>query len=334
MKLIKGLRRRTKVIGIIVILLVLFLVNHGNKKPVPVTYQTVSRNNIESTITASGILSGKNVSTLHFNLAGKLNYLGFNNGDTVSKGQEIASLDTTVLNSALQEALNNRRNTQANVDYVHDQVKDHNGDETFSQKAARVAAESVNDSAYDSILAAQKALSDAVIYSPISGIIVAQDDLSTGQNVTPTNTIAKIVDFSSKVFEATVDESDIGSVKVGQSATITLNAYGDKEFKGNVIEVQAATQTDSTGSITVTVKIELNDSEISNIYGLNGQATIITNSKQNTLTISQDALIDDTHIYIKGSNGKPEKQEITTGIKSDTEVEILSGLNEGQEVVE
>ena len=56
-------------------------------------------------------------------------------------------------------------------------------------------------------------------------------------------------------------------------------------------------------------------------------------SKDDVLTISQDDLIDDNHVYIKSANGKPEKREIVTGIKSDTEAEVLSGLNEGDRIV-
>lgn len=333
---IKNLRRRTKVIGIIIILVLIFFVSKGQKKPATLTYQTVQENNIASQISASGILSGKNTATLHFNQAGKLNYLGVKNGDAVLKGQVIATLDATTQNAAYQQALNNRRNTQANVDYVHDQVKDHSGDETFAEKAARTAAEVANDNAYDSTLAAKKALDDTVIYSPISGVIVAQGKVSVGQNITGGDLIATVADFSAKRFEATVDESDIGSVQIGQDAQVTLNAYGDTVFAGKVAEIESTTETDSTGSITITVKIELTDPRISNIYGLNGNVNITTNSKQNVLTITQDALIDETHVYVRNpasAKATADKREIQTGIKSDTEVEVISGLSQGEQVV-
>jgi len=305
-KRIISMRLRNKIIFGVIILVVLFFVFRGRNKIVPIAYQTVRHNDISSKVNASGILSGKSVAQLHFNSSGKLNYLGIKNGDRVIRGQVIASLDGTALNSALQEALNNRRNTQANVDYIHDTVKDHTGDETFSQKATRTAAEVANDNAYDSVLAASKALKDATLTSPIAGVVVAQGNLSVGQNVGVTDLIAQVVDFSQKDFAATVDESDIGNISLGQRAQITLNAYGDTIFNGNVTEIESQTQTDSTGSITVTVKIEIDDPRIATIYGLNGQANIITESKQSVLTISQDDVIDDTHVYVKGANGKPE----------------------------
>jgi RND family efflux transporter MFP subunit len=329
----KGLKRRYKIIAIFVILVVAYLIFRGRSKPLALHYAQVSQNTITSTISASGILSGKSTANLHFNTSGKLNYLIVKNGDIIEKGKLIATLDSTQLNSILQEAINTRRNTQANVDYIHDQVKDHSGDETFAQKASRTAAEVANDNAYDAVKSAQKGLQDTYLISPLSGVIITKDNINVGQNITPTDVIAEVIDFSEKDFNAKVDESDIGNIHVGQNAQITLNAYGDNIFNGTISQIEEATETDTTGAITITVKIKLNDSQISDIYGLNGNANIITSEKQNVLIIPQDALIDDSHVYIKNSKGQPEKREIKTGIKSDTDIEITSGLTAGEEVV-
>src|SRR5258708_19830917 len=130
-----------KIIGVTAILVVLFLVFRGRSKPTPLQTATVSRNSIESQVSASGILSGKEAASLHFNQPGKLNYLAISTGDSVNKWEAIAALDSTQLNSVLQEALNTRRNTQATVDSIHDQLKGNDGSETFPQKATRTTPE-------------------------------------------------------------------------------------------------------------------------------------------------------------------------------------------------
>lgn len=332
---IKNTRRRTKVIAIIIALVAFFFLNRGGGKGAVLEYAVLAKGDINAQVSASGQLNGKALATLHFNQAGKLSYLPFGDGTKVYRGQAVAKLDTTALNAAYSQALNTRRNTQAAVDAIHDQVKDHSGDETFAQKAARTQAEATNDSAWDGVLAAQKALRDATLTSPINGIIVASGNLSVGQNIGPSDVIYQIVDFSKKVFEAKVDESDIGSIKVGQAANVTLNAYGSTVFKGKVIEIEPITQTDTTGAITVTVKIEVDDSRIESIYGLNGNADIIIAAKSGVLVVPQDALLDDTHLYVKCSACKTgvEKRQIETGIKSDTQVEVISGVSEGDQVV-
>ena len=332
-KRIIAMRRRNKILLGLAILFVLFLIVRGRPKPVKLEFAAVTKKNVQTTVSASGVFSGKNVASLHFMASERLNFLGISNGDNVTKGQLIASLDSTSASVALQEALNTRRNTQAAVDNIHDQVKDHAGDETFSQKATRTAAEVANDNAYDAVRAAQRALQETSLYAPFSGVAVVSNSLNVGQNVTAADVIAQIVDFSEKDFDATVDESDIGQIKIGQNAIVTLNAYGEKEFKGSVIGITPTTKTDSTGAITVTVKIRLYDQSITNIYGLNGNADIITASKNEVLAIPQEALIDDTHVYVKTANAKTEKREIQTGIKSNTDAEVTSGLVEGEEVV-
>ncbi len=323
---------RTKIILAIVLVVILAVVFWPKKKAEPVQYQTVGASDIKETISTSGTLTGKAVADLKFPFSGKLIYLGVTPGDTVVKGQVIAKLDATTLNSAYQEALNNRRTTQAAVDNTHDQVKDHAGDETFAQKAARTAAEAANDSAYDAVLAAQKALRDAVIFSPIAGIVADQAQVTVGQNISLTDLMAQVVDFSDKEFWADVDESDIGRIEIGQKAEVTLNAYGDRVFKGTVFEIVPQAKTSSDGATVVTVKVLLEDKDLKSVNGLNGQVTIITNEKQSVLTVPQSAIIGENEIYVK-RNGKPEKIKIELGLKSDTDAEVTSGLNSGDEIV-
>jgi len=250
----------------------------------------------------------------------------------VVKGQMIAQLDTTALNSAYEQALNNRRNTQAAVDYAHDQVKDHSGDETFAQKATRTAAEAANDSAYDAVLAAQKSLRDANLYSPIAGIVADQGQITVGQNISVADMVAQVVDFSDKDFWADVDESDIGRIEIGQKAEVTLNAYGDQIFKGEVYEIVPQTKTSSDGATVVTVKIKLDDQTVKAVNGLNGQVNIITAEKTSVLTVPQSAIVGENQVYVK-KNGKPEKVNISIGLRSDTDAEVTSGLSAGDEIV-
>lgn len=328
----KNLRLRTKIILAIILVVVLAVVFWPRKKAELPQYQTVGSSDIRETVSTSGILTGKAVADLKFPFSGKLIYLGVAPGDTVVKGQVIARLDATTLNSTYQTALNTRRSTQAAVDNTHDQVKDHSGDETFAQKAARTAAEAANDSAYDAVLSAQKALRDAVIYSPIAGIVSDQAQVTVGQNISLTDLMAQIVDFSDKQFWADIDESDIGKIEIGQKAEVTLNAYGDRVFKGTVFEIVPQAKTSSDGATVVTVKILLEEKDLKAVNGLNGQVSIITAEKQSVITVPQSAIVGEDEIYVK-RNGKPEKIKLEIGLRSDIDAEVISGLNTGDEIV-
>lgn len=334
-KILKVLKKRVLKLPVIIVLVIIlglagyFLLRPG---PKPLEYASVSRQDIKSVISASGILTGKETVNLKFKGTGKLAYLKVKTGDSVRKGQAIAGLDTQDLNITLQQALNTLRDKQAAAEKVLDDVKNHDTDETFAQKATRTTAEVARDNPYDAVRAAQRSFQDSVILSPISGIVTQQADLSPGQIVSSSDLIAQITNFSEILFSADVDEADIIKVKLGQKAEVTLNAYGDKVFSGKVKEILPQVKTTSSGATTVTVKISLTNPEIRPTYGLNGQASIIISESPNALVIPQEALIGDNEVLVK-IDKRVIKKQVSLGIRSDTGVEVTSGLSENEEVV-
>lgn len=301
-------------------------------KQEPIELVSVTRQDIKTVVSASGILAGKEIVNLKFKSSDKLAYLRIKTGDSVKRGQVMAELDTQDLSITLQQAQNTLRDKQATAEKILDDVKNHDKDETFAQKATRTTAEVARDNAYDAVRAAQRAFQDAILVAPISGIVTNQADLVPGQFVGSGDLIAQVTNFSEKFFAADVDEADIANIKTGQKAEITLNSYGDKIFAGKVLEILPQTKTVTSGATTVTVKIKITDSQIEPIYGLNGQASIIISEAVNVLAIPQEALIDESYVLIKNPQGIIRKQ-VATGIRSDTDVEITSGISEGDQIV-
>ncbi len=330
---------------ILIILLIVgvFIFQKQNaKKPLPELGQ-VTQGSIRVEVSTSGILTGSASASLHFKGTGKLAELDVKQGQMVQKNDQIAALDTQDLSIALNQAQNNLSSAQATTQKVIDDIhlsQYGNGgfsnvgsnNETETQRQARMNAESTSNDAYDSVKAAERNFQDAIIISPIAGV-VTNTNLQPGQIVSPTDIIAKVVDFGTIVFEADVDESDIGQVKLGQKTEVTLNAYGDQIFTGQVVEILPVTHTTSNGATAITVKIKLDDQSISKIDGLNGQATIITAQKDQVLIIPQEALLDDNTVMVQTPGGY-KSVKVTTGLKSDTDVEITSGLSNGQTIVQ
>ncbi len=311
-------------------------------KPATIELTTVKKENLQQIVSASGVITGNNVADLTFQSGGLLSFVNVKVGDQVTQGEVIAELDSRQLALNLQQAENTLKDDQAAVDKVLDDIHLYqygNGgfsnigsaNETQTQRADRISAQTTRDSASNAVQADQIALGNTVLTSPINGIITAQAPLA-GQTVTATDTIAEVTDFSQIVFAADVDESDISKVSLGDQAEVTIDAYGDKIFKGTVTEINPTTKTASNGGTVVTVKIALNDQSIKKISGLNGSANIITESKNNVLAIPQDALGDNSAVILKTANGF-EKKIVNTGFQSDTDIEVTSGLKEGEQIV-
>lgn len=323
-----------KKIILLVVLLILAVVGlrfFGAKKQPILQFDDVKKQDIKSIVSSSGSLTGKSVANLKFKSSGKLAYLNVKVGDQVSKYQVIAGLDTQDLSITLQQAYNTLRDKEAAKEKAEDDVKGHDKDESFTQKVTRTTAEVAKDNAYDSVKAAQKALDDAIIASPISGV-VTQAIQTAGQTVSGTDLIAQVVDMSAIYFDTDVDEADISKISVGIPAEITLDAYPKEVFKGLVDQIVPQTKTTSSGATVVTVRIIMDNPKIVFVNGLSGQSSIIYQTSLNALTIPQEALKDDNSVVVS-ENNKLKDKKVEIGISSDTDVEIKSGLSEGEKVL-
>lgn len=333
-----------KKIAIAVVLLAVLVsgfIFFNRSKQTQVQFVTVKRQDIKSTVSSSGSLTGKNSADLKFRSAGKLAFINVRTGDQVFEGEVIAGLDAQDLSITLQQAQNTLRDKQATVDKVLDDIhlfQYGNGgfvnvgtsNETMTQRQLRSSAEVARDNAFDSIKAAKRDFGDTVIISPLSGIVTHSVQLP-GQTVTGADIIARVVDTTEIFFDAEIDEADIVNISQGQKAEITLDAYPDQIFQGEVDEIQPEIKTTSSGAKVVLVRIKM-DTPVKFINGLSGQAAIIISEQAQVLTIPQEALRDDNTVVVS-QNNVLRIQKVEPGLRSDTDVEIKSGLNENDKVL-
>ncbi|HTG13704.1 MAG TPA: efflux RND transporter periplasmic adaptor subunit [Blastocatellia bacterium] len=210
-------------------------------------------------------------------------------------------------------------------------------------------------------------------YSPIDGVVsslpvkVGEFALASFSS-TPLLTVA---DMSQINAEIKVDETDIADVQVGQKAKVKVDALGEIEIEGEVIEKGASAITRSGQTISSStsnsqeakdflVKIKLNPTqEVRNKLrpGMSSTAVITTATVDNVLTVPLQAIVprelpkdkdqaeadkaatgsaskkkEVEGVFVYGSDGRAKFTPITTGIKGDQEIEVKDGLSEGQEI--
>ncbi len=324
-------KKKLIILAAIFILAIVGFILLTQKKQTPLQFAPVKKQDIKLTVSSSGNLTGKEAANLKFKSPGKLASINVKVGDRVSKYDTIASLDTQELNIALQQAQNTLIDKQATVDKIHDDVKGHDKDETFTQRQSRTTAEAAANNAYDSVKEAQRAFQDAVITSPINGV-VTQAIATSGQTITGADLIAQVVDTSDVFFDTEVDEADINKVSIGLPAEVTLDAYKDQVFKGVVDQILPQTKTTSSGATIVVVRIKLQSFPKIFVNGLSGQSSIISQTASQVLTIPTESLRDDNSVEVQTKNGFVSKK-VNVGIQSDTEVEIKEGLLETDKVL-
>ena len=300
-------------------------------------YETtkVQRQDISTTVSASGAIEAENQVNLHFQSLGKVSWVGVNKGDKVNKWQALAKLDTTQLNASLQIARSNLRAAEATLGRVHDDVKDNDDDESFTQKETRTAAEVAKDNAYEAVVSAQKALANSTLTAPFSGVVISiSDNITSGANILLTDFVT-VADVDELKFVAQVDEVDYGKIEIGQKVEISLDAFSDEVFEGTVSHIGKVGIKTVGGGVTIPIDVQFNANGNNMAVGLNGDVEFIVEQKESVLVVPKEyikTINGDSIIYVL-KDGRPEKIKVETGLSTLVQVEILEGLEKGDEIV-
>ncbi|MCJ7793141.1 MAG: efflux RND transporter periplasmic adaptor subunit [Candidatus Marinimicrobia bacterium] len=348
-KKITGLIKKYKIhfsIGIAVFIILLAILPPRIKKIVagPMgEYETttVKTTDLIQSVSASGEVASQEQVTLKFQTSGLLVWLGVKEGDQVQKWQGIASLDQRQLEMTLKKELNDYMNERWDFDQTREDYQitnDNLSKYTLTNEIRRILEKAqfdLNNTIID-VEIADLAKKLATLSSPIEGIVTEIEPAVAGINVTPTSAYFTIANPGLMKFVADIDESDIGKIALGQKVILTLDAYPEEEFEGEITHIAFAAMTTSGGGTAFSVDITLPENlETKFKVGMNGDTEIITAEKSEVISVPTEALkIKDGVTYIQIIEGRSLKEvEVKTGLESETQVEIISGLNEGQLVV-
>lgn len=315
---------------IVLVIVVLAFILTGRKSSGEVT-AVVQRGMVAEELILTGQVKADKHAVLYFPASGKISWVGVAEGDSVVRGQWLVSLDKTTLNSAYQQALNTYRNYQASAENVLDSVKDHSGDESYSQKATRTSAEVARDNAYDSVKAAEYNLKNATITAPFAGVVTSLTNSNPGINIMVTEPQVEIVDPSSIYFEVGADQSEVINVKDKQNVEVVLDSYRDITFSGTVSFIGLTPKANEAGTV-YKVKVTFDGDEFKvNLprIGMSGDAKFILSQKENTLMVPARFINTDKDgkfVYL-GKMGN--KVRVSTGVEGEENIEILSGVAEG-----
>lgn len=175
-----------------------------------------------------------------------------------------------------------------------------------------------------------------VLRSPISGI-VTKKSISPGEIASLGQAAFSVISDSGLEIEANITEIDIAKVKLGAKAEVTLDAYGQEEkFSVAVFQIDPA-ETVVEGVSTYKTKFAFEQKDERVKSGMTANIEILIELKNNVLTVPQKTISTDQGkktVQVLVSKNEIRDQEVTTGQRgSDGRIEILSGLNRGDQVV-
>lgn len=349
-------------IAAIVLWIVIATILGRREKPIPVTTEKAVRRTILQTVSATGKVQPETEVKISPEVAGEIIELPVEDGKPVKKGDLLlkvrpdsykALLDQQEASISAARAVNlQQRATLAKTEQDLKRSQDLFAKKMISESEFSTAqtAHDVAKSTYESSLheieraeagssQARDQLSKTTIYSPIEGIVTVLNS-KLGERVVATNQFAgtevlRVADLGHMEARVDANENDVVNVKVGDKATVSIDAYGDRKFKGTVQQIANTGKTTGTGTqeevTNFEVKIRVEDHDVQLRPGLSCTADIQTNMVQNAIAVAMQSVT----IRTGDSNLSPEeiekrKQRTEARDKSDNNAELTNNRQEKQ----
>ena len=271
---------------------------------VPIPTAAIERRDIVVDASATGAVEPINVVEVKSKASGQITQMPVETGTLVKPGDLIVQLDTRDVKNQFDQTLADVQAAEAKLQVSESQKK--RSDDLF--EARIVTAQEHETAALDYANAkaqlvraktnldlAQQRLEDATVRAPISGTVI-EKTVSLGQVITSGTsslgggtTLIKMADLNKVRVRALVTEADIGTIQPGLGATVTVDAYPDRPFRGSVekIEPQAVVQQ----SVTMfPVLITISNLEGLLKPGMNGEVSILIDRRDDVLAVPNDAI--------------------------------------------
>lgn len=348
-------------------------------KGLGVQVAAVARMDLQAKVSANGKIQAVKKADISANLMGQVTRLAVKEGDKVTRGQFLLEIDprtavagTAATQAALEAALAELGSAQANLAQAKadfERAKTNRAAGILSQadfERARTAMETATAAAESTRRRSEQAraqnaqsrvgLAHTTLLAPMDGTVTARrielgETAVPGLQNQPGTILLTISDMSRIEAEMEVDEASIPSVKVGQKATVRIDAYPNRTFDGEVTEVGGSPmlKANLNEAIKFKVKVRITDPPLSIRPGLSAQADIFTGSRSKVLAVPIQSLVtrevklkegearvgapkDEEGVYLL-DRGKARFVAIRTGLLGDLDVEVLEGLSGGETVL-
>ena len=326
---------------------------------------TVEKRDMSQTVEASGTVNPVHSINIGSQVSGRIYKIYADYNSKVTKGQVLAEIDPSLFQASVDKARADLNNSRANYNkvlaktnyekanygryarlYEKHYVSKDEVEATYVASKSELAAMQANiNQAQANLDTAETNMYYTKIISPVDGVVVSRA-VDEGQTVASSFQTPELFvvaeDLTKMQIEVSVSEADIGKIKEGQKAEYTLDGYPDDTFNGTVTQVRLNPTTVSNVT-TYTVIVSVNNDEEILKPGMSANVTIITQDKHDVLCVPNLAFkyvpdnitekFQQQGVWIKNGK-KPERVEVTTGLKDSDYTEITSNnLTEGTKVL-
>lgn len=309
-------------------------------QPLAVSTDSVSYIEKPSVMPLSGSVEGLTSSIISSRFSGQVTNVCVEDGQTVSKGQPLFVMDTVELRNALRVAQNSVN--QARAKYANDcdefgryQILFDRGAYSRQQletaRTKMLASQADYDSAQANLSSAEKQVAEATVVSPVDGVI-ANKNLTNGQNVSAGNQLMTVEQLEAVHVVINVEQRDMAYLKMGDSVTVTVDAYPDKTFTGIVDVISPVAGKENR---MFRVKVKVDNPEMLLKPGMFVQVQLNLGAPKMVLSVPQKAVLGQKGVqYVfTVEDGKAKKIRVEAGDIVGDRLEIVDGVSEGMTIL-
>lgn len=324
----------------------------GDSGEMKVKTEVVRTGQIEAAFTITGAVVPAQTAEITAPFMGKVAEVNVEEGDSVSQGQILARMDDSQLNTQMMQAAaayqgiqNTQTQAKINLDNASRTLERTKslyaeGAVAKTQLEADQKAYDLAKNQYESSISSQanaaKASVDTIrvqienasIKSPIAGVVLNKN-ITAGENAAVGSTMLTIADMSVLKLKGTVPQNALPYIKKGDLVELTIDIYPDRSFQGRIETIGSMSV--STGTyFPVEIRLENTENFAS---GLSAHAEIKAKGVSHMVVPSSSVVENNGESYLFViEDGIAKKKTVITGLKNDSEIEILKGLNGNESV--
>ena len=288
---------------------------------------TVSRQDIDTDYSANGTFIPKQESNQSADIAGRVVNVYVKEGSRVAAGQVLATIKRDAIEVDVTQAQNNLQNA------IIDNQRYEN-----AYKTGGVTKQQLDNSrlqlknAQSAVRAQGVRVNDTSVRAGISGMI-NKKMVEPGMVVSTGTALFEIVNINSLKLSVLVDESQVGRIQIGQEVDINVNVLPDEKFTGRITFI--APKSDASLNFPVEIEVQNRGNLKAGMYATALFKTNHGAETQNMLTVPAEAFVNGVssgQLFVV-YNGTAKLIKVTTGKVYGDKVQILSGLNGGEQVI-
>ena len=298
----------------------------GPARALPVKAAQVRKDTVTDTVSAVGTLLANEAVMIRPEIDGRIEAIHFQEGQVVRRGDKLVSLDSSEVDAQLASAVaaaNLNRSRLKRSQELHEK-------KFISAQALDEARENLNQTdARESEIRAR--LAKTVVRAPFEGVTGLRQ-ISPGAYAKAGQDVARLEGIGILKIDFRVPELYLSKVRVGQALAVTVDAYPAETFNGAIYAIEPSVD---EATRTVLSRARVPNPGVRLKPGMFARVSLVLEQRNNALLVPEQALVPrgaERFVY-RIIDGKAVLTRVQMGMRRPGEVEILSGLEEGQSIV-